>query len=120
MGRSDLGGNGDRLFRRLGPSQTQCEQSGRVKAPEAKKADTEADVKAQQAKQKKLETKIDAVVTDFFDRFDTNKDDIIARDELPLAMQSKRGYSRFNTDGEPGLSVAEVTEQARQRLEKRK
>ena len=85
------------------------------KTPAATKADAEAD----QTKQLKLRAEIDAVVSDFFERFDANKDQVVTKDELPLALQSKRGYSKFNTDGEPGLSVAEVTEQARQRLEKR-
>ena len=79
-----------------------------------------ADAEAEQAKQAKHKAKIDKTVTDFFARFDANEDNIITRDELPLALQSKRGYSRFNTDGEPGLSVLEVTEQAKQLLGKRK
>ena len=88
----------------------------KVSKAEQTPAVVEAEADAERKKQAKLQAKIDKTVADFFERFDANKDDIISRDELPLALQSKRGYSRFNTDGEPGLSVAEVTDQARQRF----
>jgi len=67
----------------------------------------------------KLESKIDNVVNDFFKRFDDDKDGLIQRSELPLSMQSRRGYSKFNTDGERGLTRDEVAAEARNRLEKR-
>ena len=90
------------------------------KASKAEKSPSliEAEVATERTKQVALQAKIDSTVADFFKRFDANNDRIITRDELPLALQSKRGYSRFNTDGEPGLSVAEIAEQARQRFEK--
>ena len=82
----------------------------------AKKAEAEVE----REKQAKLKSKVDEVVTGFFKRFDTNKDDTIVREELPLALQSKRGYSRFNTDGKPGLTRDEVAKYARERFGKRK
>ena len=82
--------------------------------------EVQALAKAAQAKQVKLQAKIDKFVKDYFERFDANKDGTIMRDELPLSVQSSRGYSRFNTDGERGLTVAEVAEQARRRFAKKK
>ena len=68
----------------------------------------------------KLESKIENVVTDFFERFDGNDDGIIMREELPLALRNRRAYSEFNTDGERGLTRDEVTAEARNRLEKKR
>ena len=56
----------------------------------------------------KLEAKIENVVKDFFERYDGDKDGMIMRSELPLAIRSGRGYSRFNTDGKSGLTRDEV------------
>ena len=81
--------------------------------PEVNKADA-ADEAAEKTK---LQAKIDKTVTRFFKRFDANKDNIVSRDELPLALQSKRVHSIFNTDGEPGLTVEEVADQARRKFE---
>ncbi len=68
----------------------------------------------------KLQTKIDKVVKDFFERFDGDNDGIILRSELPLAMRTGRGgYSKFNTDGKRGLTRDEVAAEAKRRLEKR-
>ena len=68
----------------------------------------------------KLEAKVENVVKDFFERFDADEDGIILRSELPLAMRTGgRGYSKFNTDGERGLTRDEVAAEARRRLEKR-
>jgi len=67
----------------------------------------------------KLQSKIDNLVNNFFERFDDNQDGLIERSELPLSMQSRRGYSKFNTDGERGLTRDEVATEARIRLEKR-
>ena len=93
------------------PAANEIEQ----KTPAAIKADAEAE----QVKQRKIEAKIDKTVTAFFERFDANKDGTILKDELPLALQSKRAYLRFDTDGKPGLSAEEIADQARRRFEKR-
>ena len=66
-----------------------------------------------------LQAKVDKVVKDFFERFDADEDGIIMRSELPLAMRTGgRGYAKFNTDGQRGLTRDEVTAEARRRLEK--
>ena len=72
-----------------------------------------------EAEQEKLEAKVDKVVNDFFERFDADKDGLILRPELPLAIQGRRAYSRYNTDGKRGLTRDEVAAEARRRFEKR-
>ena len=69
------------------------------------------------ARSEKQDAMINAVVQDFFERFDADKDGIVQRSELPLALQ--RRYSRFNTDGKRGLSNEDVAEQASRRFKSR-
>ena len=91
------------------------DESKETTKPAAKKAEAEVE----RAKQTKLQAEVDRTVSRFFKRFDANGDDVVTKDELPIALQSKRGYSRWNTDGKPGLSVEEVTQEAMQSIEKR-
>ena len=88
-----------------------------AKGPEKKILDDSNELS--EAESKKLQAKIDHVVNDFFERFDSDDDGTIMRSELPLAMRTGRGYSRFNTDGKRGLTRDEVAAEARRRLEKR-
>lgn len=81
--------------------------------------DDEAKEEKAKANEAKLKAKVDKVVVDFFERFDADEDGLIVESELPLALRSWRGYSKFNTDGKRGLSKEEVEEEARRRLEKR-
>ncbi|QDT54275.1 thiol-disulfide oxidoreductase [Caulifigura coniformis] len=69
---------------------------------------------AQPADEQRRQSEIEQFATDFFERFDANRDGQIVRSELPVAID-RFAFRQLDRDGNERLSRAEVEQAAAQR-----